>query len=200
MTDSLQPYGMWSTGLLFVDGILQARILEWVAMPSSRGSSGPRDLTRISYVSCIGKAGSLPLAPPGKIHFLSNNICILISSFLVLNTKQWAIYYQVVRAFIWWYRLILYSLQSPRISHFFKSPESFYWGAAFRNEYLGTMRVCCCWGMGHLQRRYAKVLMHKLYPYIWYPMALRVSHLLLTVHLLLDQLHLHFVSLTDLFS
>ena len=26
-----------------VHGILQARILEWVAMPSSRGSSGPRD-------------------------------------------------------------------------------------------------------------------------------------------------------------
>ena len=34
-------------------GILQARILEWVAMPSSRGSSPPRDRTCISYVSCI---------------------------------------------------------------------------------------------------------------------------------------------------
>ena len=29
-------------------GILQARILEWVAMPSSWGSSRPRDRTRIS--------------------------------------------------------------------------------------------------------------------------------------------------------
>ena len=28
-------------------GILQARILEWVAMPSSRGSSQPRDQTQI---------------------------------------------------------------------------------------------------------------------------------------------------------
>ena len=46
-----------------VRGILQARILEWVAMPSSRGSSRPRDQTCISYVSCIG---SLSLAPPGK--------------------------------------------------------------------------------------------------------------------------------------
>ena len=36
-------------------GILQARILEWVAMPSSRGSSQPRDLIHISYVSCIGR-------------------------------------------------------------------------------------------------------------------------------------------------
>ena len=32
----------------FVHGILQARILEWVAMPSSRGSSPPRDRTRVS--------------------------------------------------------------------------------------------------------------------------------------------------------
>ena len=36
-----------------VHGILSARILEWVAMPSSRGSSRPRDQTCISYVSCI---------------------------------------------------------------------------------------------------------------------------------------------------
>ena len=33
-----------------VHGILQARILEWVAMPSSRGSSRPRDPT---HISCI---------------------------------------------------------------------------------------------------------------------------------------------------
>ena len=38
-----------------VHGILQARILEWVAMPSSRGSSQLRDQTPISYVSCIGR-------------------------------------------------------------------------------------------------------------------------------------------------
>ena len=36
-----------------VRGILQARILEWVAMPSSRGSSQPRDQTQVSYVSLI---------------------------------------------------------------------------------------------------------------------------------------------------
>ena len=35
-------------------GILQARIPEWVAVPSSRGSFRPRDRTRVSYVSCIG--------------------------------------------------------------------------------------------------------------------------------------------------
>ena len=36
-------------------GTLQARILEWVVMPSSRGSSQPRDQNGIPYVSCIGK-------------------------------------------------------------------------------------------------------------------------------------------------
>ena len=34
-----------------VHGILQARILEWVAMPTSRGSSQPRDQTQISYTA-----------------------------------------------------------------------------------------------------------------------------------------------------
>jgi len=38
-----------------VHGILQARILEWVAMPSSRGSSQSRDRTHFSYISCIGR-------------------------------------------------------------------------------------------------------------------------------------------------
>ena len=35
-----------------VDGISQARILVWIAISSSRGSSWPRDLT---HVSCIGR-------------------------------------------------------------------------------------------------------------------------------------------------
>ena len=36
-----------------VHGILQTRILEWVAMPSSRGSSWPRDWTHFYCGSCI---------------------------------------------------------------------------------------------------------------------------------------------------
>ena len=38
-----------------VHGILQERILEWVAMPSSRESSRPRNHTHTSYISCIGR-------------------------------------------------------------------------------------------------------------------------------------------------
>ena len=37
-----------------IHGFLQARILEHVAMPFSRGSSQPRDRTQISYV-CLGR-------------------------------------------------------------------------------------------------------------------------------------------------
>ena len=40
----------WELGVSSVHGILQARILEWVAIPFSRGSSQPRDRT---WVSCI---------------------------------------------------------------------------------------------------------------------------------------------------
>ena len=36
-------------------GIFQARILEWVAISSSRGSSWPRDPTHVSYFFCIGR-------------------------------------------------------------------------------------------------------------------------------------------------
>ena len=38
-----------------VCGISQARILEWVAISCSRGSSQPRDPTHLSFVSCFGK-------------------------------------------------------------------------------------------------------------------------------------------------
>ena len=38
-----------------VHGIFQARLLEWVAMPFSRGSFQPWDQTCISYVSCISR-------------------------------------------------------------------------------------------------------------------------------------------------
>ena len=38
-----------------VHGVIQARILEWVAISSCRGSSPPRDGTGVSCGSCIGR-------------------------------------------------------------------------------------------------------------------------------------------------
>ena len=43
--------------------ILQARILEWVAFSSSRGSSQPRDQTQVSPL----QADSLPAKPQGEL-------------------------------------------------------------------------------------------------------------------------------------
>ena len=45
-----------------IHGIFQARILEWVAVPFSRGSSQPRYRTQVSSLW----ADSLPAEPPGK--------------------------------------------------------------------------------------------------------------------------------------
>ena len=69
-----------------VHGISQARILEWVAMPSFRVSSWPRNQSHISCISCI--TGVFFIAePPGKpivcedwliIKFYSNSNVITI--------------------------------------------------------------------------------------------------------------------------
>ena len=44
MSNSLQPH------VYTVHGFLQAKILEWVAFPFSRGSSQPRDQTQVSQI------------------------------------------------------------------------------------------------------------------------------------------------------
>ena len=58
----------------FVCGILQARILEWVAMPSSRGSS----LLEMEPRSPAWQADSLPSEPPGK-----SSLLLILSFFLM---------------------------------------------------------------------------------------------------------------------
>ena len=45
----------WSPPGSSIHGILQARILEWVVISSSRGSSQPRGRTHISCISCNGR-------------------------------------------------------------------------------------------------------------------------------------------------
>ena len=50
--DSVRPYRLQPTWFA-VHGISQARILEWVAISFSRGSSRPRNRTLVSCISCI---------------------------------------------------------------------------------------------------------------------------------------------------
>ena len=50
-----------------VHGIFQARILEWVTVPSSRGSSWSRDQTHLCLLCLLyWQVSSLPLVLPGK--------------------------------------------------------------------------------------------------------------------------------------
>ena len=60
---------------LSVHGILKEGLLDWVAIPSSRASSQPRDEPR----SLALQVDSLPSEPPGKIVTLG--IRILICNF-----------------------------------------------------------------------------------------------------------------------
>ena len=64
-------------------GILQARVLEWVAISFSRGSSRPRDRTR---VSCI----------PGNnyLHYLHHSLKVKLLSRIRLFPIPWTVAYQ----------------------------------------------------------------------------------------------------------
>ena len=50
MSDSLRPHGLYRPGSS-VHGILQARILEWLAIPFTRESSQPRHWTQVSRIA-----------------------------------------------------------------------------------------------------------------------------------------------------
>ena len=83
-----------------VHGILQARILEWVAMPSSRGSSPPRDETCISYVSCIGRQVLYHWCHLGSPHITSYapkcpcpSQSLVISQFFIRSNLEMASYH-----------------------------------------------------------------------------------------------------------
>ena len=94
----------WSPPGSSVPGILQARILEWVATPSSRGSSWSRDWTRVSYVSWTGRQvlyhwchlGSLASLQNRLLHSFSTNLYLWgfppppLGSFGCELINQWA--------------------------------------------------------------------------------------------------------------
>ena len=68
-----------------VYGILQARILGWVAIPSSRESSRPRDQTRF----LLWQADSLPLSHQGSswciLGAVINHLCVRDNGYLVID-------------------------------------------------------------------------------------------------------------------
>ena len=80
-SDSLRPHELWPTRLL-CPWDSPSKILEWIAMPSSRGSYRLRDQTLVSYVSCNGRwvlyhyshLGSTP--PPIYIQFFKWRVIV----------------------------------------------------------------------------------------------------------------------------
>ena len=63
-SDSLWPYGLQPGSS--VHGVFPARILEWVAISSSKESPRPRDQTQASHVSPALAGGFFAVEPPGK--------------------------------------------------------------------------------------------------------------------------------------
>ena len=65
-----------------VHGILQARILEWVAFPFSRGSSPPRDRTQVSciaggFFTCWATREDQPgNSSPNMLHFINGTAIV----------------------------------------------------------------------------------------------------------------------------
>ena len=71
-----------------VHGILQVRILEWVAISFPRGSSWPRGWTHVSAF----QADSLPSEPPGKSHTLILKTC----SWSIWNPRFDLLYFSLI--------------------------------------------------------------------------------------------------------
>ena len=70
-----------------VHGILQSRILKWVAMPSSRRSSQPIDWTSVSCLFCT--AGGLFTTEPQGKHPHYRNTYVLVTSMAALLFTNW---------------------------------------------------------------------------------------------------------------
>ena len=81
-----------------VPGILQARTLEWVAMPSSRISSWPRDRTQVSHIAdrffTIWVTREAPymhkLSLLLKLHQTIQLITLLFSCWVMQSWKGWS--------------------------------------------------------------------------------------------------------------
>ena len=93
MSDSLRPHGLVALRAPLSIRILQARIVEWVAMPSSRGSSLPRDLSNpgIEPRSPALQMDSLPSEPPGKPKNTGVGSLFLLQGIFPTQESNWGL-------------------------------------------------------------------------------------------------------------
>ena len=92
-----------------VHGIIQARILEWVAIPLSRGSSRPRDWTQ---VYCIA-GGFFSLSHQGS-PLLCMCVCVCVC---VMCVCMYVCMYVCVYIYIYMYTSHLFLIYSPVHGH-----------------------------------------------------------------------------------
>ena len=71
VSSSLGPHGL-QPGRFSVSEIFQARVLTWVAISYSRGSSRPRDQTCVSWISCVGRQILYQPCHLGSLEFPKN--------------------------------------------------------------------------------------------------------------------------------
>ena len=93
VSNSVTPWGYT------VYGILQDRIVEWVAFPFSRGSSQPRDPTQVSCIAgrffTVRATRGVPCGQPLPENFLENSCgpggLLCISRFTLRPETQWSL-------------------------------------------------------------------------------------------------------------
>ena len=104
MSDSLWPHGLQP---ISVYGISQARILGWVAISSSRGSSWHRDWTHVFCILCIGRQilyqvifWEAPIGGGDHV-FLSHPGPLLVGSVLITGPGNLWVVFEVVLPLSW---------------------------------------------------------------------------------------------------
>ena len=114
-----------------VHGILQAKVLEWAAMPSSKGSSQPRDRTWVSAIeprSPSLQSDSLLSEPTGKPKNTGVGSLSLLQRIFPTQESNWSLLHC---------RQILYQLSYPG------SPRS--GGGSQRLSCLKALIICLKW-------------------------------------------------------
>ena len=111
-----------------VRGILQARILEWVAMPSSRGSSWSRDQIYIVCISCIGRQIFFFFLPLGHLRSPLNLCTADSNSYFHLNCD-----FPGTKAFVFHWKNFYFKKSIPFVS---KTECNYFTGWNLDHDYI----------------------------------------------------------------
>ena len=151
---------------LLAHGLFQARILEWVAIPFSRGSSQPRDWTQ---VSCIAGRFFTCWATR-EAQAIKQQLKILLVSYYWFDFKGWLI--DLNNVTYSWVCSITISCQKQkqptdcRAKVFFPLTGSNYLSAAFLRPYLCQMHKYCA---PFLKKAFSDAVFFKFFSYLIIP-------------------------------